>query len=87
MILTTASGAFAIPPSVAEQLPQAPAIPDPAEPDFKRRRAEFERWLDASAENAVGFERLRRWHLVQEQLAAAAKAAGQPFTVTDDGLE
>lgn len=87
MILTTASGAFAIPPSVAERLPRVPPIPDPTEPDYKRRHAEFSHWLDASADNAVDFERLRRWHLVQEQLAAAARVAGQPYTVTDDGLE
>ena len=86
MILSTASGAFAIPAHVAEQLPRVPPIPDPAEPDFQRLRDEFEHWLAASADNAVAFERLRRWHLVQEELAAEAKAGGHAFIVTDDGL-
>ena len=87
MILTTASGDYAIPAAVAALLPQTPPIPDPAAPGFKRARDDFEHWLAASVENAVAFERLRRWHLVQEELAAAAKADGRPFLVTDDGLE
>ncbi len=87
MILTTASGDFAIPAAVAELLPQTPPIPDPASPEYNRLRGEFEHWLGMSVENAVAFDRLRRWHLVQEELAAAAKAGGRPFVVTDDGLE
>ena len=50
-------------------------------------KADFRHWLDASPEHAISYERLRRWHLVQEELAAQAKAADRPFVVTDDGLE
>jgi len=32
-------------------------------------------------------ERLRRWRLVQDELAAQAKAANRAFIVSDDGLE
>ena len=87
MILNTSSGAFNIPASVAARLPQVPPIPDPSAPDFRRRQSEFEHWLSASAANAIDYERLRRWHLVQEELAASAAAAGRPFVVSDDGLE
>jgi len=87
MILSTASGDFAIPAAVAELLPQTPPIPDPASPEYNRLRDDLEHWLGMSVDNAVAFERLRRWHLVQDELAAAAKADGRPFVVTDDGLE
>lgn len=87
MILSTQSGDFAIPHSVAEQLPDVPPIPDPSAADFQQRRKDFQHWLDASPDHVIGLARLRRWHLVQEDLAAAAKAAGLPFVVTDDGLE
>ena len=40
-----------------------------------------------SDEHAIDYERVRRWHLVQDELAAAAKAEQRPFVVTADGLE
>jgi hypothetical protein len=87
MILSTSSGDFPIPPHAASRLPQVPALPDPAEPNYNRRAREFTEWLESSPEHTVGFERLRRWHLVQDELARQAKTAGQPFIVTDDGLD
>jgi hypothetical protein len=87
MILSTSSGDFPIPPDVASRLPQVPQVPDPAEANYRRRAEEFTRWLDSSPEHAVRFERLRRWHLVQDELARQAKADGQSFIVTDDGLD
>jgi hypothetical protein len=87
MILTTSSGTYPIPPAVAQRLPNVPPIPNPTEPQFRRQKKAFTDWLDASPEHAINFERLRRWHLVQEQLSARAKAEGRAFVVTEDGLE
>lgn len=87
MILSTPSGDFPIPPDVASRLPQVPPVPDPAEPDYRTRRREFTEWLDASPDHAISFERLRRWHLVQNDLASKAAAEGRAFVVTDDGLD
>ena len=87
MILSTSSGDFPIPPDVASRLPQVPALPDPTEANYNRRAREFNEWLESSPQHAVGFERLRRWHLVQDELARQAAAAGRPFVVTDDGLD
>lgn len=85
MILKTASGDFPIPPEVARCLPSAPDLPG-QHADERERRA-FRDWLEASSENLIAYERLRRWRLVQEDLAAAAKRAGRIHQVTDDGLE
>ncbi|KAK0358815.1 hypothetical protein LTR94_033847, partial [Friedmanniomyces endolithicus] len=74
MILSTSSGDFPIPPSVARRLPNVPALPDPAASDAKVQMNDFRHWLDASPEHAIDYERLRRWHLVQDELAAKAKA-------------
>lgn len=87
MILTTRSGEYPIPPAVAQRLPTIPSMPDPQATDHRMQMSDFEQWLDASPEHTIRFERLRRWHLVQEDLAAAAKKAGRPFVVTEDGLE
>jgi hypothetical protein len=87
MILSTTSGDFPIPAEVASRLPQVPPVPDPAEPQYARRKREFTEWLDASPDHAIGFERLRRWHLVQDELARQAAAEKRPFVVTDDGLD
>jgi ferric-dicitrate binding protein FerR (iron transport regulator) len=84
MILTTAQGDFPIPPEVARRLPDVPLPRDDA--SLEERRA-FDAWLAAHAENTIAHERLRRWHKVQEELSAEAAAAGQPFTVTADGLD
>lgn len=87
MVLNTPSGAFPIPDSVARALPATPPLPVEAEPDFKAQLKTFEAWLDASPDHVIEFERLKRWHVIQEELAAAAKAQGLPFVVTSDGLE
>jgi len=87
MILTTSSGNYPIPQAVAELLPDVPPIPDPTAPQFRQAKKAFTDWLDASPQHGINFERLRRWHLVQEELSAKAKAEGRPYTVTDDGLE
>lgn len=87
MILTTPSGAFPIPPEVAARLPDVPSLPNASAPDGKRHVAAFRDWLDASPDHVIAYERLRRWHLVQEELAAQAKAQGRAFAVTEDGLE
>ena len=87
MILSTASGDYPIPAEVARQLPNVPALPDPTAPDARVQMEDFRHWLDASPEHAIDYERLRRWHLVQEELAAQAKADNRPFVVSDDGLE
>ncbi|KPF83519.1 hypothetical protein IP78_01950 [Brevundimonas sp. AAP58] len=87
MILSTSSGDFPIPPDVASRLPQVPALPEPDEPNYSRRAREFTDWLESSPEHAVRFERLRRWHLVQDELARKAASEGRPFFVTDDGLD
>lgn len=87
MILATSSGDYPIPPDVAVRLPTVPPLPDASARDHRRQLADFERWMDASPDHTIDFERLRRWHLVQDELAAAARAQGRPFVVTDDGLE
>lgn len=87
MILSTTSGDFPIPPEVARRLPQVPPVPDPTAPKFRAQRRAFTEWLDAAPQNAIDFERLRRWHLVQDQLAREARAAGRAHLVTDDGLD
>lgn len=87
MILTTSSGEFPIPIEVAERLPTAPSVPDPAARDYEQALADFETWLEQSPQHAIDLERLRRWHLVQDEMAATAAREGRPFTVTADGLE
>ena len=87
MILTTSSGDFPIPPEVASRLPQVPPVPDPAAPKYKQAKRDFTDWLDAAPQHTIDFERLRRWHLVQDELAAAAVAEGRAFVVTEDGLD
>lgn len=87
MILTTSSGDFPIPADVASRLPQVPPVPDPTAPKYRDAKRAFSEWLDASPQHAIDFERLRRWHLVQDQLAAEAHAAGSAFVVTEDGLD
>ena len=87
MILSTSSGDFPIPPNVARRLPDVPALPDMAAPDAKLRLNDFQHWLNASPEHVIDYERLRRWHLVQDELAAQAKAENRAFVVSDDGLE
>lgn len=87
MILSTSSGDFPIPPEVASRLPKVPPVPDPTVPDYRQAKRAFADWLDAAPQHTIDFERLRRWHLVQNDLAAAARAAGRPFFVTEDGLD
>ncbi|WP_017505042.1 hypothetical protein [alpha proteobacterium L41A] len=87
MILSTSSGDFPIPADVARRLPNVPALPDVAAANAKVQLENFRHWLDASPDHAINYERLRRWHLVQEELAARAKAESRPFVVSDDGLE
>ncbi len=87
MILSTSSGDFPIPAEVARLLPNVPPLPDPAAPNAKLQLEDFRHWLEASPEHTIDYERLRRWHLVQDELAAEAKAANRPFVVSDDGLE
>ena len=87
MILSTSSGDFPIPPDVASRLPTVPPVPDPTAPQYRQARRAFSDWLDSAPEHTIDFERLRRWHLVQNQLAAAACAEGRAFVVTEDGLD
>ena len=87
MILTTSSGDFPIPPEVASRLPQVPSVPDPTEPKYREAKRAFTEWLDEAPQHSIDFERLRRWHLVQNELAAAAQAEGRAFVVTEDGLD
>lgn len=87
MILTTSSGDYPIPADVAARLPSTPPLPDPDARDGKAQMESFRQWLEASPQHVVRYERLRRWHVVQDELAARAKAEGRPFVVTDDGLE
>ena len=87
MMLTTTSGTFPIPADVARLLPQVPPIPNVDAPDFKALSEAFNDWLDASPSHTIDFERLRRWHLVQEELSSKAFANGLQFTVTADGLD
>ncbi len=85
MMLKTASGDFPIPPDVARRLPSLPDVPGP-DAGARERRA-FQDWIDASSENLIAYERLRRWHLVQEDLAAQARKEGKTYTVNADGLD
>ena len=87
MILTTSSGDFPIPADVASRLPKVPPVPDPTAPRYREAKRAFADWLDQAPQHTIDFERLRRWHLVQNQLAATAKAQGRPFLVTEDGLD
>ena len=87
MILATSSGDYPIPADVARQLPNVPAMPDPNAPNARLQIEDFRHWLDASPEHVINYEWLRRWHLVQDELAAAAKKTGAAFVVSDDGLE
>ena len=87
MILSTSSGDFPIPADVARRLPNGPALPDTAASDARLQIEDFRHWLDASPDHVIDYERLRRWHLVQDELAAQAKAANRAFVVSDDGLE
>ncbi|URI15469.1 hypothetical protein [Brevundimonas albigilva] len=48
MILSTSSGDFPIPPSVARRLPNVPALPDLSAPNARIQLADFRDWLDAS---------------------------------------
>jgi hypothetical protein len=87
MILSTSSGDFPIPPDVASRLPKVPALPDPTAPKYQENKRAFTEWLDSAPQHTIDFERLRRWHLVQNELAAAARAEGRTFVVTEDGLD
>ncbi len=87
MILVTSSGDYPIPADVARQLPNVPALPDVDGPNARLQIEDFRHWLDASPEHVIDYERLRRWHLVQDELAAAAKKDGASFVVSADGLE
>lgn len=87
MILSTSSGDFPIPAEVASRLPTVPPVPDPTAPGYREARRAFTEWLDSAPEHTIDFERLRRWHLVQNDLAAVALAAGRSFVVTEDGLD
>lgn len=87
MMLSTTSGTFPIPSEVASRLPSVPPLPSTDAPDYKAQSKAFSEWLDASSAHLIDFERLRRWHLVQEELAAKALTSGQAFVVTGDGLD
>ncbi|QYF86816.1 hypothetical protein [Brevundimonas sp. PAMC22021] len=87
MILATSSGDYPIPPEVARVLPDVPSLPQPGAPDARGQMETFQDWLNAAPQHAIDYERVRRWHLVQDELAAAAKAESRPFIVTTDGLE
>ncbi|MBB5745295.1 hypothetical protein [Brevundimonas variabilis] len=87
MILTTSAGDYPIPPEVAQKLPTVPPLPDQGASDYRQQVRDFEHWLDAEPSHTIDFERLRRWHTVQEERAVSARTEGRPFVVTDDGLE
>ncbi|CAL1689942.1 hypothetical protein MMB232_00062 [Brevundimonas subvibrioides] len=87
MMLTTPSGTFPIPPEVAARLPPVPPVPSPDAPDYKALSKGFNEWLEESPTHLIDFERLRRWHLVQEELAAEATSNGVTYQVTTDGLD
>lgn len=87
MMLSTTSGSFPIPAHVASLLPQVPPVPSPDAPDYAAQARRFTEWLDESPTHTIAFERLRRWHLVQEDLARQAVASGQAYVVSSDGLE
>lgn len=87
MILSTSHGDFPIPAEVAGRLP---AVPVQTRIDATGRETlgpDFVAWLEASPENLIAYERLKRWHLVQDELAGSAARAGELFRVTDDGLD
>lgn len=87
MMLSTPFGDYPIPASVAARLPSTPTMPTPDAGERDPDVIAFRDWMEASPENAIAFERLRRWHRVQEDLAAEAKAQNRPFVVTEDGLD
>ena len=87
MMLSTSIGAFPVPADVAVRLPQVPNLPDPRAPDVGRQTEEFRGWLKASPEHMVSYERLRRWQVVQDELARLARKEGRAFVVSDDGLD
>ena len=87
MILTTSAGDFPIPPEVAQKLPTIPPLPEEGVADYRQQVRDFEHWLGSEPAHTIDFERLRRWHMVQEERAVAAEAEGRPFVVTDDGLD
>lgn len=87
MMLSTRSGTFPIPPEVAARLPSVPPVPSPDAPNYKALNNALNEWLEESPTHLIDFERLRRWHLVQEELAAEAASKGLPYLVTADGLD
>lgn len=87
MMLNTSIGAFPVPPEVAVRLPKVPSLPDPRAPDAKRQTDEFRDWLETAPHHLVDYERLRRWQMVQDELAVKARAEGREFIVSEDGLE
>ena len=87
MILTTSAGDYPIPSEVAQKLPTVPPLPEQGAADYRQQVRDFEHWLDSEPGHTIDFERLRRWHTVQEERAVSARANGRPFVVTDDGLE
>lgn len=87
MILSTPFGDYPVPAEVAARLPSTPPMPAPDASENDPALRAFREWMEASPENAIAVERLRRWHLVQADLAARARARNQPFVVSDDGLE
>ncbi len=87
MILSTSAGDFPIPPEVARRLPSLPPLPDADPSSDKHAQRAFTEWLESAPQHTIDFERLRRWHLVQDELAQAAKTQGRPFVVTEDGLD
>ena len=87
MMLSTSIGEFPVPPAVAVRLPKVPTLPDPNAPDARRQTEEFRVWLSSSPDHLVSYERLRRWQVVQDELARTARNEGRPFVVSDDGLD
>ncbi|QTC91190.1 hypothetical protein [Brevundimonas goettingensis] len=87
MMLSTSSGDFLVPETVEAEVPSVPPIPHPDEPEYEARRIAFGEWLDAEPQHLIDYERLRRWQIEQNDLAAAAARDGRSFTVTRDGLE
>ncbi|ADK99430.1 hypothetical protein [Brevundimonas subvibrioides] len=87
MMLSTTSGTFPIPPDVAARLPWVPPVPNADAPDYEVLSKALTEWLDESPTHLIDFERLRRWHLVQEDLAAEAASKGVTYQVTADGLD
>lgn len=87
MMLSTSSGDFIVPEAVEVDVPSLPPIPLPNDADYEAQRVAFGDWLQAEPQNLIDYERLRRWQMEQNDLAAAAAREGRPFTVTHDGLE